>query len=94
MTEKTAARPALDAELAKNMATIKRGVEARVREIKRHLAQWLGDIPIPADHTPVSIALLETACDRYLDIHDEQDARDLIERAFHRAVQRRRGPVQ
>jgi hypothetical protein len=36
---------------------------------------------ISADHTPVSIALLETAIDRFLHIHDESDARDLIERA-------------
>jgi hypothetical protein len=91
MTEKAAAKPVPDAELAKNMATIKRGVEARVGEIKRDLAHWLDDITTPADHTPVSIALLETAIDRHLDIHDEADARDLIERNLRRAVQRRRG---
>jgi hypothetical protein len=42
----------------------------------------------------VSIALLETAIDRYLDIHDEADARDFIDRAVRRAVQKRRGPLQ
>jgi hypothetical protein len=60
MTDKAAAKPVPDAELAKNIATIKRGVEARVGEIKRALAQWLGDISTPADHTPVSIAVLRS----------------------------------
>jgi hypothetical protein len=37
---------------------------------------------------------LELAFERYLDLHDEEDARDFIERAFRRAVQRRRAPLQ
>lgn len=94
MTGKTTSPLASDTDLAKNIATIKRGVDARVGEIKRALAHWIADITTPADHTPVSIALLETAIDRYLDTHDEQDARDFVERAFRRAVQRRRGPLQ
>jgi hypothetical protein len=94
MTDKAAATPGPDAELASNIATIKRGIDARVAEIKRGLARWLDDTTTPADHTPVSFALLETALDRYLDIHDEADARDLIERSLQRAVQKRRGPLQ
>jgi hypothetical protein len=94
MTDKTAANPEPDAELASNIATVKRGVEARVAAIKRGLAHWLNDTTTSADHTPVSIALLETAIDRYLDIHDEGDARDFIDRAVRRAVQKRRGPLQ
>jgi hypothetical protein len=94
MTQKTATPPALDAELAENIAAIKRGVQAKVAEIKRDLAQWLDQTRQPSESAPVSIALLETACDRNLDTHDEQDARDLIERAFRRVVQRRRGPLQ
>jgi hypothetical protein len=94
MTEKTTSPLASDTDLAKNIATIKRGVDARVGEIKRALAHWIADITTPADYTPVSIALLETAIDRYLDTHDEQDARDFVERAFRRAVQKRKGPLQ
>lgn len=90
---KTTARPVPDAELAKTMAIIKRGLEARVGELRRDLAHWIGDTTTSADHTPVSIALLETAIDRYLDTHDEADARDLIERIFRRAVQRHRGTL-
>ncbi len=65
MTDKTTSPLAPDADLAKNMATIKRGVEARVGEIKRGLAHWIADTTTSADHTPVSIALLETAIGRY-----------------------------
>jgi hypothetical protein len=61
------------------ISTIKRGVDARVGEIRRGLAHWIGDTTTSADPIPVSIALLETAIDRYLDTHDEPDARDLIE---------------
>ena len=94
MTGKTTSPLASDADLAKNIATIKRGVEARVGEIKRGLAHWIADTTTSADHTPVSIALLETAIDRYLDIHDEADAREFIDKAFRRVVKERRGPLQ
>jgi hypothetical protein len=63
MTDKAAAKLAPDPELASNIATVKRGLDARVAEIKRGLAHWLDDTTSPADHTPVSIALLETAID-------------------------------
>jgi hypothetical protein len=95
MTEKTTTPPAPDAELARNIATIKRGVEARAAEIKRGLVQWLDETASPADNTPVSIALLELAFDRYLAIHDDPaDAFDLIQAVFRRAVRKRRGPLQ
>ena len=86
---KTATQHVVDGELAKNIATVKRGAEAKVAEIKRDLAQW-----IAATTASTSIALLETALDRYLDIHDEEEAREFIEKAFLRAVQRHRGPLQ
>ena len=71
----------------------------RWRRSNANLVQWiaattastniLNDFSIPA-----SIALLETAIDRYLDLHGEEDAHDLIERAFRRVVNERRGPLQ
>jgi hypothetical protein len=94
MTEKTTSPPAPDAELAEKIARFKRGMQARVAEIKRGLGQWLDQNMSIADHVAASAALLDLAIDRYLDLHDEEDARDLIERSFHRAVQRRRGPLQ
>jgi hypothetical protein len=62
--------------------------------IKRGLAHWIDDTTTSADHTPVSIALLEAAIERHLDIHDEAGAREFIDKTFRRAVQRRRGPLQ
>jgi hypothetical protein len=55
-----------DFQLADDMATIKRGIETRVATIKGDLKQWLDDACDPADDTPISLALLETAFDRYL----------------------------
>ena len=81
-------------ELAEQIAKFKRGYQARVVAIKRDLVQWLAQNTSFADHGEASKALLELAFERYLDIHDEEDARDFIERAFRRAVQRRRGPLQ
>ena len=96
---KTATQHVVDGELAKNIATVKRGVEAKVAEIKRDLAQWIAATTASTNilndfGTPASIALLETALDRYLDIYDEEEAREFIEKAFLRAVQRHRGPLQ
>jgi hypothetical protein len=79
---------------AANAATIKRGVTIRVDEIKTNLAQWLDESTTPADHAAASVALLETAFDHYLDTHDESAAFELIDAAFRRAVQRRRGTPQ
>ncbi|MGA8755581.1 MAG: hypothetical protein WB611_04510 [Stellaceae bacterium] len=93
MTEKTTSPPAPDAELAKNIATIKRGVEAKVAAIKRDLAQRLDDTLSPGD--PAEIALLELACERYLAIHENTaDAFDLIQAVFRRAVSKRNGSLQ
>jgi hypothetical protein len=80
---------------AANAATIKRGVTIRVDEIKTNLAQWLDEsTTTPADHAAASVALLETAFDRYLDTYDEGGALELIDAAFRRAAQRRRGTPQ
>jgi hypothetical protein len=83
-----------DLQLAANVKILRRRMDAKVAEIKRDLAQWLDQIEHPADTVPTSIALLETAFDRYLALHDETHARDLITKAFDRAVQKRRGALQ
>jgi hypothetical protein len=94
MTEKPAMSLAPDAELAEKIARFKRGFQARVVAIKRGLLQWLDQNTSLADHGEASKALLELAIERYLDIHDEEDTRDFIDRAFRREVQKRRGPLQ
>ena len=94
MTERTTSPVVLDPELAEKIARFKRGMQARVAEIKRALGQWLDETTSSADHVEASTALLELAIERYLDLHDEEDARDIIERNFRRAAQKRRGPPQ
>ena len=95
MTDKTPAPPEADPEMAKNVATIRRGVEARVADIKRDLAQWIDETTSSADHTPVSIALLETAIDRYFAIYENAaDVSDSIQAVFRRVVRKRPGSLQ
>jgi hypothetical protein len=95
MSEETTTPADTDPELAENIARFKRGVEARVAEIKRDLAQWLDQTATPADYTPVSIALLELAFERYLAIDDNAaDVSDLVQAIFRRVVRKRKGCLQ
>jgi len=42
----------------------------------------------------VTTALLELGFEREIELHGEEDAKDLIDRAFRRLVKERRGPLQ
>jgi hypothetical protein len=86
-------------ELVADNATVKRGIEAKVADIKHNLAQWLDDTARSSEGTAITIALLETALDQYLVEHTAAesevasaaaDALDLIQPVLRRAVQRRR----
>jgi hypothetical protein len=85
---------AVTPELAEKIEAFKKRGEARRDEFKRGLTRFLERRTSPGDYTEVSCALLEMACERHLDLHDEEDALDLIQRAFRRVVQKRRGPLQ
>jgi hypothetical protein len=78
----------------KKLSAFKQRAQAHTDAIKRQLAQWIEKTTHPADHVSVTTALLELGIERRLDLHDEEDARDLTERTFRRVVQRRRGPLQ
>lgn len=72
-----------------SVAKLRKKIEVRVEEIKAGLAAYIElDTDILTDHSEVSIALLDMALDRYIDLHGAQDARDLVESAFRRAVER------
>jgi hypothetical protein len=78
-------KPQVDAFAAK----VRRQTEARVDEIKAAIAAYIEvDTDLLNDGVPVSIALLDIALDRFIDLHGEQDAHHLIQSAFRRAVQR------
>jgi hypothetical protein len=94
MTEGLVPLSDIDPELAGKIEAFKKRGEARCDEFKHRLARFLDQRTHPGDYTVVSCALLEMACERYLDIHEEEDALDLVQRAFRRIVQKRRGPLQ
>jgi hypothetical protein len=82
-----------DAVTNSDIRKYKQRVPTKVDALKRDLATWLDQTSV-ADTALVSRALLETAFDRYIDLHDEDDARDLINRAFDRVARSRRGTLQ
>jgi hypothetical protein len=102
--EKTARRAIPDAERAetsntgeafdKKLAAYKQRMKAHTDAIKRNLARFIEKTTHSADGSPVTTALLELGFERQLDLHGEEDAKDLIDRAFRRVVKERRGPLQ
>lgn len=86
-------RDTRDAVTEADIRKYKQRMATKVDALKRDLATWL-DQTSAADTVLVSRALLETAFDRYIDLHDEDDARDLINRAFDRVARSRRGTLQ
>jgi hypothetical protein len=72
-----------------SVAKLRQQINARADEIKADLAAYIERETDPVnDNTEVSIALLDMALDRFIDLHGEQDAHHLIESAFKRAVGR------
>jgi hypothetical protein len=69
-------------------------LDAIVAEIKSDLAQWLARAGHSADDIPTRIALLELACERYLDDSEEAVAASMINSRFHRIAQKRSGKPQ
>lgn len=76
------------------LAAYKCRMKDRTDAIKKHLAQFIEKTTHPADGSCVTTALLELGFERRLELHGEEDAQDLIERAFRRVVRERRGPLQ
>jgi hypothetical protein len=94
-SEQTAQRAAETGEdFDKKLAAYKQRLKADTAAIKKHLTQFIDRTLSPPDDVSVTTALLELAFERQLDLHGEEDAQDLIERAFRRVVKERRGPLQ
>jgi hypothetical protein len=90
------AQQAADAgeDFDKKLVAYKQRSKAQTAEIKKHFTQFIERTLFPADDVSVTTALLELGFERQLDHHGEEDAHDLIERAFRRVVKERRGPLQ
>ena len=86
--------PGAGQDFDKKLVAYKQRMKANTDAIKRWLTQGIKRAETPADHASMSAALLELAFERYLDLHGEEDAKDLIDRAFQRVVRKRRGPLQ
>jgi hypothetical protein len=74
---------------------IKRGIRARVDQIKRHLFRWIQQNRSPVDAMPMMIALLEIAIDRHLVITENpDDTLDFVNKTCQRLVHKPIGRMQ
>jgi hypothetical protein len=96
MTDKSGIKPVPEPEFDAKVAAFVRRAAARTAEIKRDLQRYLDETTHPvSDYVVVSTALLEMACERYLDIHEDAvEAADFIQKVFRRVVKRRNGSLQ
>jgi hypothetical protein len=75
------------AEDARNVTIIREGLNLEVERLRESLGEWIEENSHPANDTAISIAMLETAFDRYIDPLGATDAFELIESAFRRRAQ-------
>jgi hypothetical protein len=96
MTDKSNTRPAPDPEFDAKLAAFRQRAAAHIAEIKRDLQRYLDKTTNPiADFGVISTALLELACERYLETHEDAvEAEDFIQTVFRRVVKRRNGTLQ
>jgi hypothetical protein len=86
--------PGAGEDFDQKLTAYKQRVKAHTGAIKKHLAQFIVRTLSPPDDTCVTTALLELGFERQIDLHGEEDAKDLIDRTFRRVVRERRGPLQ
>ncbi len=93
LTEQRALDPVQDVDPEK-LAAYTRRMNEHIAAIKKHLEQFIEKTTHLADGSRVTAALLDLGFERQLDLHGEEDAKDLIDHAFRRVVKERRGPLQ
>ena len=96
MTDKSVDKLLSDPEIDMKVAAFRQSFAAPIAEIKRDLQRYLDETTLPVgDYVEVSTALLEIACERYLDTHEDAvEAADFIQKVFRRVVERRNGSLQ
>jgi hypothetical protein len=92
--ETTERAPETGEDFDKKLAAYKQRMKAHTAAIKQHLTQFIDGTFSPPDDVSVTTALLELGFERQLDLHGEEDAKDLIDRAFRRVLKERRGTLQ
>jgi hypothetical protein len=73
-----------EAEHARHVAIIRKGLNTEVERLRESLGEWIKENTHRANDTAISIAMLDTAFDRYIELLGESDAFDLIQSAFRR----------
>ena len=103
MTKPSGTASGLAPELARSLADLKHVIDLGTAAAKRDLAQWLDQMPNVKDPAVITVALLETAFDRYLAERAgtssalsaaAADALDMVQPILRRAVQRRRAMLR
>ena len=96
MTDKSNTKPVSDPAFDAKVAAYRRRATARIAEIKHDLQRHLDETTNPiGDYVVVSTALLELACERYLETHENAvEAEDFVRTVFDRVVKRRNGSLQ
>jgi hypothetical protein len=84
-----------DAEDARKVAAFRERQKVEVERLTQSLAAWIdSEDGNAAYYTVASIAMLETALDRYIDLHGVTDALEFIESAFRRRAEKFRQSLQ
>jgi hypothetical protein len=76
------------AEDARNVAIIREVLSLEVERLRESLGEWIEENTHRANDTVISIAMLETAFDRDIELLGESDAFDLIQSAFRRRAEK------
>ena len=96
-TIKTRSRPKeknQKAEHARHVAIIREGLTVEVERLRESLGGWIEENAHRANDTVISIAMLDAAFDRYIDLLGATDAFELIEPAFRRRAEKFRKSPQ
>jgi len=83
-----------DPGLAQYVAMLRERMIPEVEGLRESLALWIGENTHLANDAVVSIAMLETAFDRYIDLLGATDAFELVEACFRRRAEKFRRSLQ
>jgi hypothetical protein len=76
-----------DASLARNVAILRKHMDAEVVRLRKHLDEWIGE-HTRDNEVEITGALLEAAFERQIALLGEKDAFDLMKSAFRRTAKR------
>jgi hypothetical protein len=75
------------AEHARHVAIIRESLRLEAERLRESFGEWIEENTHRANDTAISMAMLETAFDRHIELLGATDALDLIESAFRRRAE-------